>query len=1190
MTQLIDLKSPKGRFARSINVERDTGTGAIDSYLPVGRAIDAISRVGRALTDDQVETAFSITGPYGSGKSSLAVMLDALCSPSSSPSYKAAESLFSDVSPVALEQIKEARIHFGAHKSGFIRAVITAQREPIAATVLRALLRGAEAFGPPVKGKTTHQNTVAKTKKMLKSYKEKEGARPEAREIKAAVAAFAQTAPVLLLIDEFGKNLEAFADSHSDADLYLLQELAEATRGGDRIPLVLITLQHMAFDEYAASAKAGQRREWAKIQGRFEDIPFVDSAAQTRSLIAAAFNKPSKELAPALSLWAGEQSQQLASLGLNDLAQETNQIANCWPLHPIALAILPELCERYGQNERTLFSFLASSEPGSVATYLRETLWEPKEDLPVVRLDKIYDYFLESASNLVGVSDAASRWVEIDVRIRDAHGLEEPQRRVLKTVGLLNLISVGGSIRASKPLLQAVCADNQTGTKDAAQVAKCLKQIEKKGLITYRDYADEYRVWSGSDFDLKASIEIARRRVSDYSPSALLNSILEMGPLVAARHSHKTGTLRSFSRKWIATDISSIQPLGITDKEDGLALYVLGTEAPYKAIERHDGSKPVAFVTNASPGPLIAAATEVAAIDEILEDPVLLGDDWVARRELIERKAEARVELEQIAEDLYGTTSKSRGPWAYLNKSQKQRRLVSLDEATASQAMSRIADDWYDKALIVRNDLVNRHDLSGQLSKARRMLLEGMINTPDEEQLGLTGHGPEVTLYRSTLDQFTMHQKSDEGWALQPPPDSAKKGSASPIWERLIDLLSSSTSTRAPVNEIYAQLAAPPFGLRSGIAPIFFMAALIIHADEIALYEHGTFKPRFDDALVERLLRNPQNFAIKHFASRTGARSLFLTTASEHLNLPTGRIRKNQRVGGVLTVISNLLSTVTTIPTHIQKTKRLSKETLAIRKVLLSATEPDELLFSALPQILGYKTIAARSKYEKEDIDSLSQSLAEAMTELRFAYPSLLDSIRTELSKALHAPLDGLQTHLSSRAIALGDQILDPRAKRLIVALRADLDEEGWVEYVAMNVSGGTDPKNWTDEDRDRFSTELKDLAGTFLRIEWLNADLRTRSDGFSALRIAVTHPSGEEHVSVVTIGNEEQQKIETILQKALTEAEEQGLDSSVARDALLAILANRSDTVGSVPTISPADTRSTSVESTKSTTAAEND
>ena len=212
------------------------------------------------------------------------------------------------------------------------------------------------------------------------------------------------------------------------------------------------------------------------------------------------------------------------------------------------------------------------------------------------------------------------------------------------------------------------------------------------------------------------------------------------------------------------------------------------------------------------------------------------------------------------------------------------------------------------------------------------------------------------------------------------------------------------------------------------------------------------------------------------------------------------------------------------------------------------------------------------------------------MTELRFAYPSLLDSIRTELSKALHAPLDGLQTHLSSRAIALGDQILDPRAKRLIVALRADLDEEGWVEYIAMNVSGGTDPKNWTDEDRDRFSTELKDLAGTFLRIEWLNADLRTRSDGFSALRIAVTHPSGEEHVSVVTIGNEEQQKIETILQKALTEAEEQGLDSSVARDALLAILANRSDTVGSVPTISPADTRSTSVESTKSTTAAEND
>ena len=525
MTKLIDFKKPKDRFARSINVERDQNSKAIDSWIPVGRAIDAISRIARSLNDDDLETAFSITGPYGSGKSSLAVILDALCSSSSDANYLAANSLLSDISSEVAGQIEKAHISADAHERGFIRAVITAQREPTAVTVLRGLLRGAENYGDPVKGKSDYKKAIATIKKMLTEYESPSEKRPDAGRIKQLTAELATAAPVLLLIDEFGKNLEAFADSHSDADLYLLQELAEATRGGDRIPLVLVTLQHMAFDEYAAGSKAGQRREWAKIQGRFEDIPFVDSAAQTRSLITAAFESPSEKILPTLTKWAKTQAAQMSELGLKDLAQE-EELSSCWPLHPIAYAILPELCERYGQNERTLFSFLASREPGSVSTFLSDIDWNQESELPVVRLERIYDYFLESASNLVGVSDAASRWVEIDTRIRDAHGLNEASRKVLKSIGLLNLVSLGGSIRASEQLLKMICADGEKGTKTEQDVSARLKDLEELGLITYRDYADEYRIWRGSDFDLKAAIFpkiIATLLLKDLSQLTLLN-------------------------------------------------------------------------------------------------------------------------------------------------------------------------------------------------------------------------------------------------------------------------------------------------------------------------------------------------------------------------------------------------------------------------------------------------------------------------------------------------------------------------------------------------------------------------------------------------------------------------------------------------------------------------------------------
>src|SRR5664280_310301 len=444
--KLIDLKAPRPRFARSINVERDSGSDAIEGYLPVGRAIDAIGRLASALNRNDVEVALSITGPYGAGKSSLAIIINALLGPQGDQARRSAETLLEEVAPETLATLRSARVRLGANETGFIRASATADREPVAATVLRALIHGAERFIPPKGQIRTHKSVLARLYQMQIAFESQNRISPEPRSIRREVERLSTLAPVLVLIDEFGKNLEAFADAPSEADLFLLQELAEWTRGADALPLALVTLQHMAFDEYATGTSGTQRREWSKIQGRFEDIPFVDSPAQTRALIAAAFGPTDRRLVPAIKSWAEVQARTLATLGSGDLLLDEQLIESCWPLHPVALAILPDLCERYGQNERTLFSFLAGHEPKSVTTFLSEHAWTKDQELPVVRLDVLYDYFVDSAVTMAAISSAASRWVEIDSRIRDARGIDDAGRRVLKTVGLLNLISAGGTL------------------------------------------------------------------------------------------------------------------------------------------------------------------------------------------------------------------------------------------------------------------------------------------------------------------------------------------------------------------------------------------------------------------------------------------------------------------------------------------------------------------------------------------------------------------------------------------------------------------------------------------------------------------------------------------------------------------------------------------------------------------------
>ena len=112
--------------------------------------------------------------------------------------------------------------------------------------------------------------------------------------------------------------------------------------------------------------------------------------------------------------------------------------------------MLPELCSRYGQQERTLFSFLAGSDPQSAASFLGEAAIAQRRPLPLLGLDRVYDYFVASGALNASGSGQSSRWIEIASRLRDSYGLSLPQQRLAKAVALLNLVSTSGTVRASK--------------------------------------------------------------------------------------------------------------------------------------------------------------------------------------------------------------------------------------------------------------------------------------------------------------------------------------------------------------------------------------------------------------------------------------------------------------------------------------------------------------------------------------------------------------------------------------------------------------------------------------------------------------------------------------------------------------------------------------------------------------------
>lgn len=215
--------------------------------MVTARVLDSLARVATTAGKGQAGGAWSLTGPYGTGTSSLALLINAAFGPPT-PTRETAFRLIGEASPETESALRAVHERHGTWNTGFSRGLVTATREPLRLTVLRAL-RAAYAGA----SKDTESSAAHVLRAALRDAEgddpPRTGATPAL--IVQIARALAEEAPLLLIIDEFGKNLEAASDGHEDP--YLLQQLAEAGQGSGP-PIFLLTLQHLSFEEYFAAS------------------------------------------------------------------------------------------------------------------------------------------------------------------------------------------------------------------------------------------------------------------------------------------------------------------------------------------------------------------------------------------------------------------------------------------------------------------------------------------------------------------------------------------------------------------------------------------------------------------------------------------------------------------------------------------------------------------------------------------------------------------------------------------------------------------------------------------------------------------------------------------------------------------------------------------------------------------------
>ena len=480
------------RFLRSAHLERDfRDPSALEGYVVTPQIQQSLDRIATGLDDRSGQRAWRITGDYGSGKSSFALLLAHVLANGGKESM---------LPPTLRKSLDLSRVR--ENRKRLFPVLITGSREPLSVALSRALLRALEeAFDGRSRVRLLEvlRSALASPKPQISD----DAVLGFIQEANSELIARAKADGLLIILDELGKFLEFSALHPERQDIFLLQQLAEtATRSG-REPLFTVGLLHQGFNAYASQLSQAAQKEWEKVAGRFEELLFDQPLHQVTQLIASALNLsgcPSGAESRAKTAM-----RSAAALGWFGAAPPTNSLveiaAGLYPLHPTVIPILTKLFSRFGQNERSLFSFLLSNEPFGLQAFIQQA---PTPDT-FYRIHNLYDYAATSFGYRLSIQSYRNHWNHIDSLVRSFPDQDDTSLAILKTVGLLNLINSPELTPTEEALTLAV---GSAPSDDAVRAA--IHWLHRERHVLYsRGRQGGYCLWSHTSVNLDAAYEAA---------------------------------------------------------------------------------------------------------------------------------------------------------------------------------------------------------------------------------------------------------------------------------------------------------------------------------------------------------------------------------------------------------------------------------------------------------------------------------------------------------------------------------------------------------------------------------------------------------------------------------------------------------------------------------------------------------
>jgi len=757
----------------------------------------------RRIFITNTSNSIAVTGPFGSGKSSLLVYLEALLKKG-------------DEFQLCIDKLeqKDQEVFLGyqelvgKNKKGFFSLKIVGEHLSFKSLFITALLENSEL-------KDTH--------KFIKNNQETSFTRL-LKQLDAEVKKLGYSG-LLILIDELGKIIEYASEKYISSDIHALQDLAEYINKQKNSRLVVAL--HKSFKDYVQNTTHLSFTEWDKIQGRFDNIIFQDDFYELMHIFEEAIScKSQKSMQQVTSKIDKIFTTYMKHVPHKHIPVESQSLEKLAPLHPFSSLALFHIFSKHFQNQRSIFSFLAAQEPYSFQSFITQEV----KEADLYTLDMLFDYinYLINAYT-VNMVDKES-WKLANEYLDSANRLTPIQTKIIKAIALISSFGLEDLIQLDEVVLGFSFNENT--------VEKEIKELKEKGYILYKRVTNSFALIEETSINIDDELTHIIKNQIAINYQEEINKIIEQDRILAKRFHIETGTAKFFEKEYI--DNNLLQSKNIKYK----LIYVNSEVQSSDVVEISKKNERSIYIPLSFSNEVKNLISLSLAIEVLLKKKEVLSNQRVYKilLGLLNTNTNEINKILDIKEQLF-----------YAGEA------IQYSSEKLQQTISHILQTSYPDMPIIINDLINPVQHETSVPNGMKKLFEHMIEHEKDEKLAIEKQPPQLAIYLSVIKKSGLHSFKSGKWSFTNP----KNDNFMPIWNKILRSMKSQKSII--IDDMIHKLTIEPFGLNRDAAKFVLFTFLIMYEKNIHFFRENTYKFDFDIDEIMDVWKNTKLYTIRWY-------------------------------------------------------------------------------------------------------------------------------------------------------------------------------------------------------------------------------------------------------------------------------------------------------------------------------------